>query len=125
VQVYLDCDERDLEAPEIEPLYEWLEQNFRVVLPDYADSSLTRSETLIKQCEAVLIFYGQASGLWLKRRLLALQKTIYERPRPLRAKAIYLADSTKQPLSDSDVPIIKGFNGFQPELLNAFLEQLT
>lgn len=125
VQIYLDCDERDLEAPEIEPLYDWLEQNFRVVLPDYADSSLTRSEALIKQCEAVLIFYGQASGLWLKRRLLALKKTRYDRPIPLRAKAIYMADPSKPPPTEPDVPIIQGYRGFQPDLLNAFLQQLA
>ncbi|MBE9114046.1 hypothetical protein IQ273_32275, partial [Nodosilinea sp. LEGE 07298] len=34
VQIYLDCDERDLETSAIDPLYNWLEQNFRVVLPD-------------------------------------------------------------------------------------------
>jgi hypothetical protein len=125
VQVYLDCDERDLETPGIEPLYEWLEQNFRVVLPDYEDSNVTRSEAMIKQCEAVLIYYGEASGLWLKRRLLALKKTLYGRSMPLRAKAVYAANPAKQCLSDSDVPVIEGFGKFQPDLLNVFLEQLA
>jgi hypothetical protein len=125
VQVYLDCDERDLELPAIEPLYEWLDQNFRVVLPDYADSSLTNSEALIKQCEAVLIYYGEANGLWLKRRLNALKKTLYGRPTPLRAKAIYAANPAKQRFSDPDVPVIEGFGDFQPDLLNVFLEQLV
>jgi len=125
VQVYLDCDERDLELPAIEPLYEWLDQNFRVVLPDYADSSLTNSEALIKQCEAVLIYYGEANGLWLKRRLNALKKTLYGRPTPLRAKAIYAANPAKQRFSDPDVPVIEGFGDFQPDLLNVFLEQLA
>lgn len=125
VQIYLDCDERDLETPAIEPLYEWLEQNFRVVLPDYEDSSLTRSEALIKQCEAVLIYYGEASGLWLKRRLLALKKTLYGRPIPLRAKAIYAANPARQRFSDPEVPVIEGFGDFRPDLLNVFLEQLA
>ncbi|TVP63123.1 MAG: hypothetical protein EA342_18420 [Leptolyngbya sp. LCM1.Bin17] len=125
VKVYLDCDERDLEAPEIEPVYEWLTQNFRVVLPDHDKNSLTHSEDLLRQCEAVLIFYGQASELWLKRRLLALKKTLYDRPKPLRAKAIYLADSSKQLLTDPDVLIIQGFRGFHPDLLTTFLEQLA
>lgn len=125
IQVYLDCDERDLENPEIEPLYDWLEQNFRVILPDYEDSGVAHSEALIKQCEAVLIYYGQASGLWLKRRLLALKKTLYGRPKPLRAKAVYVANPTKQSFSDPDVLTIEGFNGFQPDLLNVFLEQLA
>ncbi len=125
VQIYLDCDERDLETAEIEPLYNWLEQNFHVVLPDYDDSSLTQSEALIKQCEAVLIYYGEASGLWLKRRLLALKKTLYGRPKPLRAKAIYAANAAKQRFADPEVPVIEGFRGFQPNLLDVFLKQLV
>jgi hypothetical protein len=125
VQVYLDCDERDLETSAIEPLYNWLEKNFHVVLPDYEDSSLTRSEALIKQCEAVLIYYGEASGLWLKRRLLALKKTLYGRPIPLRAKAIYAANPARQRFTDPEVPVIEGFGDFRPDLLNVFLEQLA
>ncbi|MGF1517276.1 MAG: hypothetical protein ACFCVB_05655 [Nodosilinea sp.] len=125
VNVYLDCDERDLETAAIEPLYDWLEQNFHVILPDYQDSSLIQSEALIKQCEAVLIYYGEASGLWLKRRLLALKKTLYGRPKPLRAKAIYAVNPAKQRFSDPKVPVIDGFGGFQPDLLNVFLEQLA
>jgi len=124
VQVYLDCDERDLETPEIEPLYEWLEDHFRVILPDYEANGVKRSEALLKQCEAVLIYYGQASGLWLKRRLLALKKTLYGRPRPLLAKAVYVASPGKQ-VTDPDVPVIEGFGGFRPDLLNSFLEQLS
>jgi hypothetical protein len=125
VKIYLDCDERDLETPEIEPLYKWLDQNFRVILPDSENNGVIRSEALLKQCEAVLIYYGQASGLWLKRRLLALKKTLYDRSTPLRAKAIYAANPAKQQFSDPDVPVIEGFGGFQPDLLNVFLEQLA
>jgi hypothetical protein len=124
VQIYLDCDERDLERPEIEPLYEWLEQHFQVVLPDFEDNGVTRSEGLLKQCEAVLIYYGEASGLWLKRRLLALKKTLYGRPKPLLAKAIYLANPAKQSFADPEVPVIQGFGPFQPTLLESFLAQL-
>jgi hypothetical protein len=123
VQVYLDCDERDLETPDIEPLYEWLENNFRVILPDYEANGNTRSEALLKQCEAVLIYYGQASGLWLKRRLLALKKTLYGRPKPLLAKAVYVANPGKQ-VTDPDVQVIEGFGGFRPDLLTSFIEPL-
>jgi hypothetical protein len=125
VQVYLDCDERDLETAAFEPLYDWLEQNFRVMLPSDNDGGLTGSEALIKQCEAVLIYYGEAKSLWLKRRLGALKKTLYARHKPLRAKAIYAANPARQQFSDPDVPVIKGFGGFQPDLLNVFLEQLA
>ncbi|PSN18198.1 hypothetical protein C7271_13805 [filamentous cyanobacterium CCP5] len=126
-QIYLDCDQRDLDSPEIEPLYEWLEQHFQVQLPMYEGSGVAQSEALIRQCQAVLIFYGQASGLWLKRRLLALKKTLYGRPTPLLAKAVYVAgpeNPNKLSFSDPDVPVIRGFNEFQPTLLDGFLSQL-
>lgn len=124
VQVYLDCDERDLETPDIEPLYDWLEQHFQVVLPDFEDNGVARSEGLLKQCEAVLIYYGEASGLWLKRRLLALKKTLYGRPKPLLAKAVYVANPAKHNFADPEVPVIEGCGQFNPTLLESFLAQL-
>ena len=123
VQIYLDCDERDLENSAIEPLYEWLDQHFRVFLPD-GNRTLSSSEALIQQCEAVLIYYGQASALWLKRRLNALKKTLYARPKPLLAKAVYIADPSKQKFSDPEVPMIEGYRGFEPTLLEDFLTSL-
>ncbi len=126
-RVYLDCDQRDLDAAEIEPLYEWLEQNVEVVLPDHANTNLSESEALIKQCQGVLIYYGQANGLWLKRRLNALRKSLYDRPQPLVAKAVYLAGPqrpNKQSLSASDVPVIDGLQAFNPGLLEPFLAPL-
>ncbi len=132
VQVYLDCDERDLDSGELDPLTEWLERrNFVVTLPDFTSNGLLQSEALIKQCEAVLIYYGQAGSSWLNRRLRALQKNAtYNRQRPLRATAVYVAgpvNPTKQNLQIDSWPIevITGFNGFRPDLLNVFLEQLA
>ena len=127
-KVYLDCDQRDLEAADIEPLYDWLDQRFQVVLPDYDASSLSRSEALIKQCEAVLIYYGQANGLWLTRRLNALRKSLFDRPRPLLAKAVYVAGPerpNKQGVSAPDVPIIDGLQAFNPGLLEPILAPLA
>ncbi|MEM1293591.1 MAG: TIR domain-containing protein [Cyanobacteria bacterium P01_H01_bin.162] len=123
VQVYLDCDERDLDNPALEPLYEWLDAHFAVVLPD-DQSTLSRSEALIQQCEAVLIYYGEASALWLKRRLNALKKSLYGRPKPLLAQAVYVADPAKQKFSDPEVLMIPGYQGFQPKLLAEFVAPL-
>lgn len=126
-KVYLDCDQRDLDAAEIEPLYEWLEQQVEVVLPDHANTNLSQTEALIKQCQGVLIYYGQANGLWLTRRLNALRKSLYDRPQPLIAKAVYVAGPTrpnKQSLSASDVPVIDGLQAFNPGLLEPFLAPL-
>ena len=128
LQVYLDCVQQDLEASEIEPLYDYLEQQFQVVLPDYEASGVTRSENQLRQCDAVLIYYGQTSGLWLKRRLLALKKTLYGRLKPLLAKAVYVAAPVtpgKEQFSDPEVPVIQGFETFSPQMLTPFLSQVS
>ena len=124
--IYLDCDRQDLETPEIEPLYDYLDQAFQVILPDYEASGVTQSETHLRRCDAVLIYHGQTSGLWLKRRLLALKKTLYGRLKPLLAKAVYVAaplTPSKQQLTDPEVPIIQGVETFSPELLTPFINQ--
>lgn len=123
--IYLDCDERDLENPSFDPLYDWLSQSFEVILPDYDSSGLSQSESLLQRCEAVLIYYGKANNLWLKRRVNALKKSRYGRPKPLRAQAIYLTDPDKQYFSDPEIPLIEGFQGFQSDLLSPFLQQLA
>lgn len=124
LKVLLDCNERDLVSPTIEPLYEFLSERFEVQLPDHETGSLAASENLLRQCDAVLIYYGHdASGLWLKRRLLALQKTLYKRLRPLLAKAVYVADPQKQ--AAANIPVIQGVDGFTPNILEPFLVQVA
>jgi hypothetical protein len=128
VQIYLDCDEQDLDSGAIDPLTDWLETHFTIQLPDFKDNGVSRSEALLKQCEAVLIFYGHAGSAWLRRRIRALQKTSsYGRQTPLLAKAIYVAgpeNPTKQSLREEDIPIIKGLDEFRPSLLESFIMQL-
>ena len=123
LKLLLDCDEEDLNGPDIEPLYAFLEKQFKVQLPDYEAGSLAASESLLRQCDAVLIYYGQASGLWLKRRLLALKKTFYGRLRPLLAQAVYVADPHKQ--AQADIPVIQGVGPFTPAVLEPFLAQVA
>ncbi|MDJ0707629.1 MAG: toll/interleukin-1 receptor domain-containing protein [Leptolyngbyaceae cyanobacterium MO_188.B28] len=123
LKVLLDCDEEDINAPEIEPLYAYLDQQFEVELPDYKDGGLAASETLLRQCDAVLIYYGHGNGLWLKRRLLALKKTFYGRIRPLQAQAVYVAAPHKH--ASADIPVIQGVNQFSPTVLEPFLAQVA
>ena len=123
LKLLLDCDEEDINAPEIEPLYEFLNQQFEVELPDYEAGGLAASETLLRQCDAVLIYYGHASGLWLKRRLLALKKTFYGRLRPLQAQAVYVANPHKH--ATADILVIQGVGQFTPTVLEPFLAQVA
>ncbi|MEM9904776.1 MAG: hypothetical protein AAF921_07115 [Cyanobacteria bacterium P01_D01_bin.44] len=128
LRLLLDCDQQDLESSDLDPLYDYLEQQFDVVLPDYDISGVTSSESLLRQCDAVLIYYGQASGLWLKRRINALKKTLYGRFKPLLAQAVYVAaplTPTKQRLCDPGIPVIQAIDTFTPTVLDSFLAQVS
>ena len=127
-RVYLDCAQRDLESEDLEPLYNWLKQRYQVILPDYEASNLQKSEASLKQCEAVLIYYGQASELWLKRRMYAIKKTFYDRPQELLAQAVYMtgpATPNKQNFTVAEMLVINGLGGFNPGLLTPFVTSLS
>ncbi|MGK7907403.1 MAG: toll/interleukin-1 receptor domain-containing protein [Synechococcus sp.] len=73
--VYLDFDRWDCDDAELERVYDLLSQQFKVLMPDYeAGEGLESSEQKLQRAQGVLIFYGQGSEFWLKRRLNALRK---------------------------------------------------
>ena len=127
-KIYLDCDERDLDSPEIEPLYDYLETHFEVVTPEYEEGGIAVSEEMMRQCDGVLFYYGHGNGLWLKRRMRSLQKTLYKRVRPLLAQAVYVAAPETPPkkafAAKEDVKLIVGWDAFSPELLEEFMQKL-
>ena len=125
LKVYLDCDQRDLDSADIEPLYEWLDQRFEVLLPD-TNLSLRSSETLIQQCDVVVIYYGRANSLWLRRRINALRKSLYKRAKPLLARAIYVAPNRQIRITvPEDIPIYQGTEQFNADTLISSLNQFT
>ena len=49
------------------------------------------------------------------------------RSNPLQAKAIYIAgpaDADKEKFKSNDIPIVKGLDGFKPELFGKFIQSL-
>ena len=129
-QIYLDCDEQDLDSEQLEALYEYLEEaGYEVLLPDFdSDGVASFVDDGLKQCDAALIYYGLGKELWLKRRLSALRKVVgYTQARPLAAKAIYVTapvTARKRTYDNKDVWVIKDFDAFSPESLQPFLNQL-
>jgi hypothetical protein len=126
--VYLDCDEQDLE--EIEELYSYLGQVFdEVLLPNFEnDGVISFVDDALKQSDAVIIYYGCAHDLWLKKRLLAVKKLAgYPQAKSLLVKAVYIAPpvtSRKQTYTSSDFLVIQQFEAFVPDALQPFLAQL-
>lgn len=92
-RVYLICDQPDLER--VRPLEDFLfDRGFEVVLPlfdeDETQARLDHEESLCT-CDAVLLYYGEANEVWLRRKLREVQRSAgLGRDRPLRAKAIYI-----------------------------------
>ncbi len=128
--IYLICDPLDLEA--VEPLDDFLyDQGFEVILPVFEGEEdqvrLDHQENL-KTCHSLIIYFGQASELWLRAKMRELQKIAgYGRTQALLAKAIYIggpAHRKKDRLRSRDALVLKGQEGFNPNQLAPFLEQL-
>jgi hypothetical protein len=131
VRVYLICDQRDLEA--IAPLDDHLfDQGFEVMRPLFeGDEAQVRQDHQddLRLCDAVLIYYGNGSELWLRTKLRDLQKVAgYGRSKPMLAKAIYVTEprtSQKQVFRTHEALVITNFGAFSPDLLEPFLTQIA
>lgn len=128
--VYLICDKEDL--AEVTPLEDYLfERGFNVFLPALeGDESAIREDhkANLIECDAVMVYYGRGSDVWLRMKQRELQKVAgYGRARPLSAKAIYIAgppSPAKEHVRDHEALVIKNFDAFSPACLAPFLEKL-
>ncbi len=128
--IYLICDKEDL--GEIAQLRNYfLERGFNVFLPAFEDDeSSTRKDhkASLIECDAVLIYYGRGSDVWLGMKQRELQKAAgYGRTRPLAAKAIYVAgpaSPAKESVRDFEAFVLKSFDKFSPAALEPFLEKI-
>lgn len=130
-QVYLICDRRDLEN--IGPVEEYLWSQEWEVIPsmfegDEAEVRQYHQESL-RDCDAVLIYYGEGNELWLRTKLRELQKAAgYGRSKPMLAKAVYVAEPStqqKQRFRTRQATVIKNFEEFSPNSLEQFRVKLT
>lgn len=93
-QIYLICDQSDLDA--IAPVEDFLfNKGFEVILPafegDQTELRLDHQENL-KNCDAVLIYYGSGNELWLRSKTRDLLKINgYGRKKTLLAKTVCIA----------------------------------
>lgn len=130
VGVYLICDREDL--PEVTPLANYLfERGFNVFLPAMeGDESSIREDhkANLVECDAVVVYYGRGSDVWLRMKQRELQKAVgYGRARPMLAKAIYITGTptpAKEQVRDHEALVIKSFGGFAPERLAPFVERV-
>lgn len=130
LRVYLICDQRDLGATDgLEDLL--FDRGLEVIAPvfegDEAQVRRDHEENLVL-CDAVLLYWGRANELWLRRKLREIQKSAgFGRKAPFRSKVIYVAppaDPAKERLRTREAVVVREQDGFSPELLDPFFEAL-
>ncbi|NMG76604.1 TIR domain-containing protein [Aromatoleum diolicum] len=127
-RIYLVCDVRDLDA--VEPLQQHLfALGFEPTLPAFeGDETLLREdhEAQLRDCNALLIYYGAGGELWLRQKLGELRRiATLGRAAPLRAAAIVVAPPAtpaKERLLTHDAMMIAMPNGFAPAALDPFTQ---
>lgn len=131
VRIYLICDQADREAAR--PLDDFLFDRGFEVLPTLFDEDEAQArrdhEESLCTCDAVLLFQGEASEMWLQRKLRELQKSAgLGRDRPMLARGIYVAAPPaphKERFRTREAIVLREpAAGFSPEVLAPFLDAL-
>jgi len=127
-RLYMICDQQDEEA--IEPLEDFFyAQGIETSLPAFeAEEAETQQIHLqnLRECDAVLIYYGAASMHWVDFKVRDLQKAVgYRDGRLIAAAAVYLAppfnrrkERFKSVLTDV---LLQTGDSFDPGLLSDFV----
>lgn len=80
-----------------------------------------------KDCDAMIIFQGQANDIWRGQKVSELRKCMVGRPKPLLGKAIYLSapmNTAKNNFRSTELAVIKEQDEFPPESLVSFVNQV-
>lgn len=133
-KIYLIFDKRDLEG--VLALNEYLsdEKKYQVLLPLIDDEGADDAQAFdihkdnLVQCDAVLIYYGNANQVWFEYKRRDLKKIVgLDRKSLLAAEAIYVASpktAHKQLFNSPDALVIKNFGDFSPAVLDSFLARV-
>ena len=128
--LYLICDQRDEEV--VEDLEDCLfEMGLQVVLPEFSveqEEVTGMHREQLKECDAVMIYYGAARKAWVDIKLRDVVKAVgYGREHPIAHQAIYIAppdDRRKERFRAHGAEVIRQEGGFDPTALEGFIERL-
>jgi len=127
-RLYIMAEQRDAER-----IHSWadhlFEEGFEVQCPifdgDEADLREYHEENL-NSCDAVLIFYGAGSEIWLRRKLREIQKSPgYGRVKPPPVTGVCLVEPRspeKERFRTHEAMVIPQWGGYQPEAFGPFIE---
>lgn len=128
--IYLICDKSDAESSR--DLAKALkDKGFEVITSlfegDLIDLRYLHQENL-RRCDASIIYFGKANEQWIKTKLQDLMKAPgFGRIKPLKAKAVYLANNgtlKKYEFDNDSTLVLRGNGEFKSEVLNPFFDKL-
>ncbi|HEV2763038.1 MAG TPA: TIR domain-containing protein [Pyrinomonadaceae bacterium] len=131
-QVYLICENRD--RPLVRPIREFLfKHNFEVItwFDQESNEKLTEHHRkYLKECDAALVYYGNADEFWVRKNLEDLMKAAgYGRETDWAASAVFVGSPPNEQKEDfltHMVPlVIRNFAGFNPEDLRDFVRAVS
>lgn len=131
IRIYLIFDPQDKE--DAKPLGDYLyDQGFELleIAPDNGRAEEVRQLHYdnLGICDAVLIYHGHTSQIWLQKKLNDLRKVAgYGRTTPMLAKAIYIGGPENQQKADFrtlEFEVITNFTRFSPQTLAPFLTRI-
>ena len=131
LRMYLICDQQDYES--ITPLADYFfNQGFEVILPlmegDEAEVREEHKQSL-QDCDAVIIFYGNASEGWLRTKLRDVQKSPgYGRTKPMLAQGVYVGapeTGVKQRFQTHEALVTRNFGPFSSDSLQPFIDEIN
>lgn len=128
--VYLICEPRDRAL--VRPIRDYLfKHKFEVItlFDEGADAKLTDYHRKnLKECDAALIYFGNADEPWVRKNLEDLEKAYgYGREDDWAASAVYVGQPVKDEKEDfltHMAPVIREVKGFNPEDLNEFVKSV-
>jgi len=130
-QIYLIYDQEDTENVKVLDDY-LFDHGFDVIRPLFEGDQMEirrAHQYFMTICEGVLVYQGRANDLWFKQKLQYFRKINgYGRETPLLAQGVYIAPPITQDKerfrTNLDIEIIRESGGFDPELLQPFIQKL-
>jgi len=130
IRIYLVCDQRDLDA--ITPLQDYLfSKGFEVILPAFegGETDLREDhESHLRDCDALLLFYGSAGELWLRKKMGEVSRSAaLGRTKLMLATAVCIAPpatAAKGRFRTHEALMLPMPEGFRAEALEPFLAKL-
>ncbi len=133
--IYLLCSESDLNSDQLAKETNHINEiknllfrsGYEVLMPNYSES-VSETEEIHKEnledCDAVLIYFGEADLKWNHDRLRQLRKQPdLGSPEPLSAKGIYVESALETPATHA-ATVLNSRSSFSEDCLSGFLKAL-